>query len=188
MGVRFTGLICASVLILCLNNLVLAQGNYRQLNTADFGGIPTPGNNNAIAHTKCSINFRYEGSGQGDRFKLIADVRLTVDRDRSWIDMRRVTDKKQLARILSHEQGHYTISYMEQQELLRLINRTRFDENYYRSQASDLFNCIHAKYQELNANYDIDTQNMRDATQQHSWDVYFQKRLITMPPVERVGY
>ncbi|MGF7079247.1 DUF922 domain-containing protein [Mucilaginibacter sp. UYCu711] len=188
MRVRFTGVIGVAALILCLNNWVLAQGSYRQLTAADFGGIPNPGDNNAIAHTKCSINFHYEGAGQGDRFKLIADVRLTVDHQRSWIDMKQVTDKKHLARILSHEQGHYTISYMEQQELLRMINRTRFDENYYRSQANDLFNRIHAKYQELNANYDVDTQNMRDATQQHSWDVYFQKRLMYMPPVERVGY
>jgi hypothetical protein len=188
MRVRFVGVMCAVALMLCFNNLIMAQGAYRQLTAADFGGIPRPGDNNAIAHTKCSINFRYEGSGQGDNFKLNFDVRLMVDRSRSWIDRTQVTDNKQLARILSHEQGHYTISYMEQQELLRMINRTRFDENYYRSQASDLFNRIHTKYQELNANYDVDTQNMRDATQQHSWDVYFQKRLMYMPPVERVGY
>jgi hypothetical protein len=188
MILRYVRVISAAALMLCFNNVVLAQGVYRQLTTSDFGGVPRPGSNNAIAHTKCSISFKFDGVGQGSRFKLNFDVRLTVDRNSSWIDMKRIADNKQLARILNHEQGHYNISYMEQQELMRMINRTRFDENYYSSQATELFNRIHAKYQELNANYDVDTQNMRDATQQHSWDVYFQKRLTYMPPVERVGY
>ncbi len=83
MILRFVRVISAVALMLCFNNLVLAQGSYRQLTAADFGGIARPGDNNAIAHTKCSINFHYEGAGQGDRFKLIADVRLTVDRERS---------------------------------------------------------------------------------------------------------
>jgi hypothetical protein len=178
------------VIALCLfiGNVALAQGSYHQLLASDFRGIPNSGSNSAIAHTKCSINFHYEATGGEDNFRLIFDARLTVDHARSWIDMKRVVDNKQLARILSHEQGHYTISYMEQQELLRMANRTRFDAYNYRTQADNLFNRIHAKYQELNANYDIDTQNMRDATQQHSWDVYFQKRLLYMPPVEREGY
>ncbi|MDB5002156.1 MAG: hypothetical protein JWQ34_381 [Mucilaginibacter sp.] len=188
MRLRFVRVLCAAGLWLSINNLASAQDGYHQLTVEDFRGSPRPGDNNAIAHTKCSINFHYEGAGQGDNFKLNFDVRLTVDRDRSWIDRKRVTDNKQLARILSHEQGHYTISYMEQQELMRMINRTRFDENYYRSQASDLFSRIHAKYQQLNANYDLDTQNMRDKIQQHSWDVYFQKRVEYMPPIAKVGY
>jgi len=188
MIVRFVWVIYAAGLWLCVNNLASAQDGYHLLTVEDFRGSPQATSNNTVAHTKCTIDFHYEGTGQGDNFKVNFEVSLTVDRQRSWIDMKRVTDNKQLARILSHEQGHYTISYMEQQELLRMVNRTRFDENYYRLQASDLFSRIHAKYQQLNANYDLDTQNMRNQIQQHSWDVYFQKRLLYMPPVERVGY
>ncbi|MBC7400071.1 MAG: hypothetical protein H7289_09010, partial [Mucilaginibacter sp.] len=69
MILRLVRVISAAALLLCVNNLVLAQGAYRQLSAADFGGVPRPGDNNAIAHTKCSINFHYEGSGQGDNFK-----------------------------------------------------------------------------------------------------------------------
>jgi hypothetical protein len=185
MRLKFVGVICALCWSLCTAKQVLAQ-SYRQLTVNDFKGLPVGGN--AIAHTKCSINFHFEAVGRGNNFQLVFDARLTVDRDRSWIDMKRVTSQQMLDKILNHEQGHYIISYMEQQELLRQANRTRFDAYNYRAQANQLFNRIHDKYQELNQNYDMGTQNMRDAEQQHSWDVYFQKRLTYAPPVERVGY
>jgi hypothetical protein len=178
------GIVCVSV---CLAGITWAQP-YRQLTVNDFRGTPRTGINNAIAHTKCSINFRYEAVGQGNNFRLISNVTLTVDPYRSWIDLKRVTSPKQLDRILNHEQGHYIISYMEQQELTRQLNRLQFDRYNYKAQASSLFNRIHAKYQLLNQNYDMGTQNMRDEEQQHSWDVYFQKRLVTAPPLEAEGY
>jgi hypothetical protein len=185
---RFVWVACAVFILTATANIVLAQDSYRRLTTSDFRGLPRANGSNVIAHTKCSINFHYEATGSGNDFRLLFDVRLTVERDRSWIDMKRVTSQKMLDEILNHEQGHYTISYMEQQELLRQANRTRFDAYNYRVQASNLFNRIHAKYQELNQNYDIGTHNMRDAEQQRSWDVYFKKRLMFEPPVERVGY
>ena len=184
---RFIGGMCAMCLSLVAAKQVLAQ-NYRQLTVNDFRGQPRADGSNTIAHTKCSINFHYEAGGQGSNFQLVFDAQLTVDHQRSWIDMKRVTSQQMLDKILNHEQGHYIITYMEQQELLRQANRTRFDAYNYRAQASQLFNRIHAKYQELNQNYDAGTQNMRDAEQQHSWDVYFKKRLLYAPPVERVGY
>jgi hypothetical protein len=187
MSWKLLGGMCVLYLSLCTAKHVSAQA-YRQLTVNDFRGLPRADGSNAIAHTKCSINFIYEGVGQGNGFRVVFDARLTVDNERSWIDMKRVTSQKMLDRILNHEQGHYIISYMEQQELLRQANRTRFDAYNYRAQASQLFNRIHAKYQELNQNYDLGTQNMRDAEQQHSWDVYFKKRLTFAPPVERVGY
>lgn len=179
-----TGMVCLSV---CLANATSAQP-YRQLTVSDFRGRPLANGNNVIAHTKCTINFRYEAVGQGSSFRLISNVTLTVDPYRSWIDLKRVTSPKQLDRILNHEQGHYIINYMEQQELTRQVNRLQFDRYNYKAQASNLFNRIHAKYQQLNQNYDLGTLNMRDEEQQHSWDVYFQKRLATAPPLEAEGY
>jgi len=86
-----------------------------------------------------------------------------------------------LAEVLRHEQGHYTIAYMEQQELLRTVSKTIFYANY-QSAAQSIFNRIDAKYKQLNIDYDIDTQHMQNRTQQQSWDAYFKKRLTYMPP------
>jgi hypothetical protein len=178
------GVMC---LLLCLDKDALAQ-SYRQLTVSDFRGTPRPNGDNTIAHTKCTINFQYEAVGRGSSFRLISNVTLTVDPYRSWIDRKRVTSPKQMDRILNHEQGHYIIAYMEQQELIRQVNRLQFDPYNYKYQASNLFNRIHAKYQQQNQDYDTGTQNMRDEEQQRSWDVYFQKRLNYAPPLSAEGY
>jgi len=70
--------------------------------------------------------------------------------------------------------------------LLRTFNRVRFDENY-KSEVSDIFERVHAKYQQLNKDYDEDTDNSRNVVQQASWDKYFQRKLDYMPPVTAQG-
>jgi predicted secreted Zn-dependent protease len=104
-----------------------------------------------------------------------------MNRDRSWIDRSRITSKELLTEILKHEQGHYNIAYLEQQEVIRTMTRTRFTSNY-RQEAMDIFNSIDAKYKQLNIDYDEDTRHMQNRQQQRSWDIYFNKRLEYMPP------
>lgn len=95
---------------------------------------------------------------------------------KSWLDRSRIINSEQLSEILKHEQGHYNIAYLEQQEVLRTLSRTRFTANY-RQEAMDIFDRIDARYKQLNQDYEEDTQNMVNRQQQHSWDVYFAKRL-----------
>ena len=92
-----------------------------------------------------------------------------------------------LNEVLNHEQGHYIVAYMEQQELLRQINRTRFTANY-KAEAMRLFNTVDAKYKELNDNYEAGTQHMQNRLQQRSWDDYFKKHLENAPPLAQTGY
>lgn len=186
MGHRFVRMAMAVAFVIVCINGAMAQ-DYRRLTAADFQGTPRPRMFGNIAYTNCTINFHYEVNRQNrNDYRLSAIVTLTMNRDRSWLDNRNITTKKTLDEILNHEQGHYAIAYMEQQEILRQINRTRFGANY-RQQAQALFDRIDAKYKQLNDNYETDTRNMQDRTQQRSWDVYFQKRLTYMPPVNANG-
>jgi hypothetical protein len=42
---------------------------------------------------------------------------------KSWMDKARITSAAEsLAEILKHEQGHYNIAYLEQQEVIRSMN------------------------------------------------------------------
>jgi hypothetical protein len=187
MKLILVGMLCACGLLICTISRAFAQeGEYRQLTISDFRGTPRP-SAGSIAYTNCTIDFHYHAVGEDGNYQLTFDVRVVMEREKSWIDKRRVTSDRMLTEVLKHEQGHYNIAFMEQQEILREAARTRFTSNY-KAQASGLFNRIHAKYEHLNANYDEDTQHMLDATQQHSWDVYFQRRLAYMPPVEKAGY
>jgi hypothetical protein len=158
-----------------------SQNYYHQLSVDEFAGKPggIPG---MIAYTNCAIDFRYRATNdKRNDFNLKFDVQLIFNRDKSWIDKQRVSSADMLADVLKHEQGHYIIAYMQQQELIRTVNKTRFTANY-QAEANAIFDRIHAKYQQLNNNYDTDTRNSLDKVQQHSWDEYFKKRIMYMPP------
>ncbi|HEY8781571.1 MAG TPA: DUF922 domain-containing protein [Mucilaginibacter sp.] len=156
---------------------------YRALTVDDFQGAPRSNGRGVIAYTNCTINFHYEAHREKDRYRLDFNIRLILNNNKSWMDKRRVTSDEMLAEILKHEQGHYIIAYMEQQELLREVNRTIFGADY-QYEAANIFNRIDAKYKQLNFNYDEDTQHMVNRVQQQSWDAYFKKRLEYMPPVD----
>lgn len=169
------------VIVVCVWGLQTASAQpYRQLTADDFEGVPRS-HTSVIAYTNCSIDFRYQANRQNGYYRLNFDITLLLNRDKSWIDRPRVASPEMLAEILKHEQGHYTIAYLEQQELLREVGKTRFGADYQRM-AQEIFDRIDAKYQQLNHDYDDDTAHMTNRVQQNSWDAYFRKRLEFMPP------
>ena len=177
------GLVCVMVIIIFLLievGAVKAQP-YRQLSLEDFQG-PIKHSGDVVAETACSISLKYDVHARDGYYSLTFYVGLEVDKQRSWLDRSRLNSPGKLAEILKHEQGHYIITYFEQQELLRTFTRTRFGNNY-KDEVSQIFERIHAKYQQLNRDYDEDTGNSRNVIQQSSWDKYFQRRLAYMPPV-----
>jgi hypothetical protein len=169
------------IVALCLFCLqqVSAQ-DYRQLTIDDFQGVPHSSGDGVIAYTNCSIDFRYEATRQRGYYQLSFNIRLLMNKNKSWMDKSKITSREMLAEILKHEQGHYFIAYMEQQELLRAVGKTIFHADYqYVTQG--IFDRIDAKYKQLNIDYDVDTQHMVNREQQNSWNAYFQKRMAYMP-------
>lgn len=169
------------LMLLLIAALPVQAQNYRQLTADDFQSAPLANSRGVIAYTNCSINFSYQPTLSNNTYILNFNVILTINRDRSWIDKSRVTSRELMTEILKHEQGHYNIAYLQQQEVLRTLTRSRFTSNY-KQEAMAIFNRIDAKYKQLNIDYDEDTEHSQNHQQQHSWDVYFNKRLATMPP------
>ncbi len=178
MTLKYLRALCA-IGLLCFGFTASAQP-HRFLTANDFQGTPRPNGRGVIAYTNCSIDFSYQANNNNGTYILHANVRMTMNNYKSWLDRSRITSAEQLAEVLKHEQGHYTIAYLEQQEVLRAIGRTRFTYNY-NAEAMALFNRIDAKYKQLNQDYDEDTEHMINRQQQHSWDIYFAKRLQFMP-------
>jgi hypothetical protein len=167
--------------IVCLFGIATASAQpFRQLTIDDFQGPPDYANGGMIAYTNCTIEFRYVAYKEDGYYRLDFDIELKVNNDKSWMDKRRVTSGEMLTEVLKHEQGHYIIAYLEQQELVRAVGKTVFHDDY-RSEARAIFNRIDAKYKQLNLDYDDDTHHMTNREQQHSWDLYFKKRLEFMP-------
>jgi hypothetical protein len=174
------------VLLLLASSPLFAQP-FRQLMAGDFQGTPRFNNRGVVAYTNCTIDFRFQASNRDGEYILHFNVRLDMNSNRSWIDRSKISSAQSLTEILKHEQGHYNIAYLEQQEVLRVVNRTRFTANYQR-EAMDIFNRIDAKYKQLNIDYDDDTEHSTNKQQQHSWDVYFAKRIENMPPLNAGVY
>ena len=154
--------------------------SFHQLTANDFWGTPRANAGGVVAYTNCTIDYRYQARREGGGYRLNFNIRLILNNNKSWLDKSQVSTPQQMTEILKHEQGHYTIAFLEQQELLRIVGRTRFSNNY-NYEAMAIFNRIDAKYKQLNADYDEDTAHMTDRKQQHSWDVYFQQKLKFLP-------
>jgi hypothetical protein len=179
MVLRFTQLLYSVVLLVLSFNATKAQ-SYHQLTIDDFQGIPNRDREGVIAYTNCTIDFRYEAHRERNYYRLDFDIILLLNNNKSWMDKRRVTSDEMLDEILRHEQGHYLIAYLEQQELLRTVSKTVFYSNY-QAVAKNIFDRIDAKYKQLNYNYDEDTRHMLNRTQQQAWNAYFKKQLDYMP-------
>src|SRR5665213_167209 len=179
MQYRFVRLTYSAVVCFFLTSGALAQ-SYHKLKVSDFQGIPQH-NGGIIAYTNTTIGYTYVPSWQKGYYKLDFTIKLEMNKNESWIDKSRVRSPEMLAEILKHEQGHYTIAYLEQQELLRTVGRTVFYDDYL-TKAKDILRRIDAKYKQLNIDYDDDTNHMLNREQQRSWDAYFKKQLAFLPP------
>jgi len=179
MKLRIEGIIYLTTLLFFCTT-AFAQP-YRRLTADDFRGTPRAGGGSTVAFTNCSIEFSYVAKREHDYYLLTFNVRLTMNSDQSWMDRSRIGSGAMMSEILKHEQGHYNIAYLEQQELLRVLTHTVFYSNY-ESVARSIFNRIDAKYKQLNQDYDEDTGHSTNRIQQQSWDAYFRKKLEFMPP------
>jgi hypothetical protein len=179
MMLKYLRAICAFAILCFVVSTALAQP-HRLLTVNDFRGEPRPNGRGVVAYTNCTIDFKFQANRDNGNYTVHFNVRLMMNNDKSWIDRSRIRSQETLAEILKHEQGHYNIAYLEQQEVIRTMSRTRFTANY-QNEAMNIFNRIDAKYRQLNIDYDEDTEHSVNRQQQHSWDVYFTKRLEFMP-------
>ncbi|MEO3405927.1 DUF922 domain-containing protein [Mucilaginibacter sp. CAU 1740] len=170
----------AAMCVLTMITTASAQSSFHQLTANDFWGTPRANAGGVVAYTNCTIDYRYQAQRERGGYRLNFNIRLILNNNKSWLDKSRVSTPQQMTEILKHEQGHYTIAFLEQQELLRTVSRMRFSSNY-NYEAMAVFNRIDAKYKQLNSDYDEDTAHMQDRVQQHSWDMYFQKKLRFLP-------
>ena len=171
-------------LILCVVLLSVTYSfaqNFYQLTADDFQDTPHSESGN-IAYTDCYIYFNYIPHYRKSFYVLDFQVELKLNTEKSWIDKEKITSPALMREILKHEQGHYNIAYMEQQEVLRAVSKVVFHDDYLEV-AKNIFRTINAKYQQLNLDYDEDTNHSLNKVQQHSWDMYFAKRLAYMPPL-----
>ena len=175
MKLPYVRLICA--LALCLTGAVTAIAQpYRQLNANDFTGAVPQGSGFYVAHTSCNVTMNYKARQQRGYYQLAFDIRLQFNPNRSWLNRQMITNPDMMAEVLRHEQGHYQIAYLMQQEMISELNLQRYTGDYQR-QANNVFNRIDDKYRRMNTDYDNDTQHMQNRKQQTAWVNYLNQEV-----------
>src|ERR1700728_118782 len=97
---------------------------YRYLTVDDFQGVPDSHNGENVAFTNCNIEFSYTAHKERNYYRLDFSILVVMDHEKSWLDRNKAPSREYLAEILKHEQGHYNMAYLEQQELLRTVSHT----------------------------------------------------------------
>jgi len=173
---RYVRLIFAALLLMLTTRAAFAQQGYRQLTPNDFAGAVPPGSGFYVAHTSCNVTMKYDVQRYQGNYRLTFNISLLLNRDRSWLNRQMITNADMMAEVLRHEQGHYQIAYLMQQEMISELNRGRYTGDYQR-QANNIFNSIDEKYRKMNADYDSDTQHMQNRKQQAAWVDYLNREV-----------
>lgn len=159
--------------ILCLLWLLLtapiavAQG-YRQLTEEDFQGAPDI-NDPYLSHTKLRIGYRSSTFQKGNVFQIKFEVYLDINQKESWMKFDKIKNQRTLTALLNHEQGHFKIGALMQQELIQKLNNKKYSK-HYKQEAATIFDRIARKYELLQHQYDQETKHMMDRDQQQLWD------------------
>jgi hypothetical protein len=166
MKLRYLKAICAAILLFT-TSVALAQP-YRQLTPNDFTGDVPQNSGFYIAHTSCNVTMNYQIQKYRSNYQLTFNIRLMLNRDRSWINRKVINTPETMSEVLRHEQGHYQIAYLMQQEMISALNQYHYTGDYQR-QTDAIFKRIDDKYREMNSAYEQDTQHMQNRKQQAEW-------------------
>lgn len=152
---------------------------WHQLTMDDFQGVP-PGSSSAyIAYTNCWIHYDYDVRKSNGQYTINFYVKMAMNPTKSWMNKSEVVSSGLLQEVLRHEQGHYNMAYLEQQELQQALNQTSYGADYQR-QITDIFEAIDQKYRNLNQAYEQESQHMLNRPLQQKWNVWFREQISTI--------
>lgn len=105
----------AFVIVLLLGlSPVYAQG-YRKLSSNDFQGKPKS-NDPYLSYTKLRIGYSSTATKRDGNYLLTFHVYLDINKAESWMKFDKISNQKTFIALLNHEQGHFKIGALMQQE------------------------------------------------------------------------
>jgi hypothetical protein len=138
---------------------IIWQPAYK-LSWADFQGLP---DSNSIggAATASGIGYRVFRTDTGVR----VEVYTYFSRKLSW-------SKRQFAtsRSLRHEQGHFDISEVFARRLRKQFSEYKVNIESIGSDLLDLYNLNHREWENIQDQYDIETDHHRNCSKQDEWE------------------
>jgi len=144
---------------------------YRKLTLDDFIG-QVEENSSRDAYTSWRVSYRYKPSQQQNKYDFL--VTLHFMSEKSWLRRDETTSSSYLQELLNHEQGHFAIGALMQQEVRRVLSEYTYTKNF-KMEIDSLFREVAEKYKKMEINYDKETNHMKNKIAQLKWNSLFQK-------------
>jgi len=156
----------------CQEVIINGDNKIRLLTWKDFTG--QPGKSGYDANTYWKINYSFSGiSFKGDTALLQGlSVKLELDKDQSWVK----TGKESLD-LLKHEQGHFDMGIICQNEIIEQFKKAVLLKMDYQQKLKNIFSDILTKYIMMGLKYDKETDHFKNRDNQKKWDDFFATQL-----------
>lgn len=163
-----------SNLLFCQDVIINGTNKNRLLTWEDFTGRPDKSSSHD-ANTYWKLNYSFQGvSFKGDTAKITGlTVKLELDEKLSWIK-----PGKETANLLKHEQGHFNIGLMCQNEIIKQFNTAVFLRSDVQNKLQTIFNTSLEKYKLMGIKYDDETNHSKNQEGQEKWNDLFVKELL----------
>lgn len=166
-------LICLALQVGAQKVVIHGQEGWRKLVWADYTGKVDAASSFG-AMTEYQFSYRVsvmETAGDSIFFKNI-EVILSFDHQKSWVKKDMMTDA-----LLEHEQGHFNIGLMCVREFLSILKSTKFIKAQYSTRLKQIFQGVSDKYQQMQKQYDAETNHSMNRTAQEKWNTFFKENI-----------
>lgn len=147
----------------------------------DWSDIPlswkdfTPQNGRVNGKTAAvSINTRYsiESTSNAQQVLVKFESRMSQTRSQSYVLRSFLKDasKADQEALLKHEKGHLVSAFIKQLWLQDTLNKAKFDPDGFKKQLKDIFAAIEKRGNDLDKQYDAETNHSSIAEQQALWE------------------
>lgn len=147
------------------NEELLAWNSGRKLTWSDYKAKPDA-YSDAAASTTTYLSIEYNISKNGFTYKIESRFSKT----RSW-------GLHKTSYILSHEQGHFDIAEIFARKLYMKMNTYKFDKRSYQKDLNKIYNDILKDKEDMQNDYDRETNHSINKTKQTEWLVKIERML-----------
>lgn len=153
------------------NNIICYTPN-NKLAIDDFKGTPAE-NSVAIAITSSGISFKAGFKKSGSKATLVMAVSCNFDKNLSWMKEHGKNEY-----ILGHEQHHFDITYLSALAFIKKLKETNFTISNYQDKLKTLYTTAMQEMEQLQHQYDGETQNGQLREEQQAWNKKIVERLV----------
>lgn len=136
-----------------------------------FKGEPNL-NSKYTALTSLVFRYGYESAVSNNKVSLKFNFHADVNPQKSWYKSDRIKNKEERDYLLKHEQGHVNLNFLLKKEAERVLVKAKYSAKDYKTTIKKLGDSVIKKYDNLQKQYDEETEHSLNKKSQQNWDKY----------------